>query len=430
MEDNVIGIASGAPLRVVGGAQRSWWRMCLKGPKGALLPNLANGRGALRHDPEVRDVFAFDQMECAPVMVHEIGRIDDALGRLVTDTDLGDLKEWLQRAGLKGVAAEDVRMAVAMRARDNAYHPVVSWLRSLAWDGVKRIGTMLPRYFGAPLNEYTMHVGRMFMVQMVARVREPGCQADYMLVLEGKQGILKSTACGVLGGPWFSDHLPDLKASGKDASQHLRGKWLIEVAELHSFSRAEATQLKSFITRRQERYRPSYGRMEVIEPRQCVFVGTTNEDAYLRDPTGGRRFWTVPTGVDHAIDIKALEADRAQLFAEAVEGYRRGDQWWPDRSFEREIIEPEQAARYAGDIWEDKIVEFLAQRLVDVAARADQTGELPTVTVPEIAGPMCLDVPKAQQNVSTAMRIAGVLKERGWEPRKTTGGKRIWVPRR
>jgi len=384
-------------------ARKAWQKKCQQGAKGVLKSNHHNAMIALRQDHDVRDVYAYDEMLRTTVVLHEIGQLSTC-HRWVTDAEVIRLQEWMQAQGFTSMGVETVRNALLQRAEENAYHPVKDYLRSLAWDGTPRIGVWLPRYLGADFNAYTQHIGRMFMVQMVARIIEPGCQADHMLVLEGPQGILKSSACRVLGGEWFSDHLPELgNGKDKEASQHLRGKWVIEVAEMHAMNRTEATQLKSFITRTTERYRPTWGRSDVQEPRQCVFVGTTNEDTYLRDPSGGRRFWPVKTGVAAAIDLDRLAADRDQLLAEAVAGYRAGDNWWPDPSFERELIKPEQAARYQGDIWEEKIKRFVSGRY--------------RVTVPEIAKD-CLSILDAHMNAAVSNRISNVLKELGWINRR------------
>ena len=179
---------------------------------------------------------------------------------------------------------------------------------------------------------------------------------------------------------------------------------------MHAMSRAEATLLKSFISRREERYRPCYGRIEVHEPRQCVFVGTTNMDSYLRDPTGGRRFWPVKTGVTGDIKLGLLAEYRDQLFAEAVDGYQNGDQWWPDHQFENELIKPEQAARYDGDIWENKIENY-----VDLI-RGNHD--------PQLARIASLSQEGLKQEHS--LRIASILRDLGWEP-KRTGRKRFWI---
>jgi predicted P-loop ATPase len=267
-----------------------------------------------------------------------------------------------------------------------------------------RVDRWLSYYLGAEPSPYVARIGQMFLIAMVARVTEPGCKADYMLVLEGEQGIGKSRACAVLAGPWFSDSMPDI-TSDKDASQHLRGKWLIEVAELSATRRAESEALKAFISRNVERYRPSYGRKEVIEPRQCVFVGTTNQSAYLKDDTGARRFWPVKVGV---VDTDALSHDRDQLFAEAAHLYLEEANWWPDDGFEIEHIKPQQENRFEVDAWHQAVAAHIASlsrvRVTDVAR--------------DVLGLEIGRIGTAEQR-----RVASILTTLGWKPGRDYQGR-------
>jgi predicted P-loop ATPase len=389
--------------------EQSWLEDCIIGPFGAPLPVLANVLTGLRE--ELPGYFAFDEMLCAPMLMAPL--VDEEsqtfIPRVCTDVDVSIVQEFFQRRGLKRLSKDVMHQAIDVFAYEYRFHPLREYLDSLRWDDISRIEALLPKYFGAEDNEYTRATGRMFLGSMVARIYEPGCKADHLPVLEGPQGILKSTACRVLGGQWFSDNLPGI-TSGKDASQHLRGKWLIEVSEMHAMNRAETAQLKAFITRATERYRPSYGRKEVIEPRQCVFVGTTNRDQYLRDETGGRRFWPVKV---NAINIDALENDRDQLFAEAVESYRQRMAWWPDKDFERQHIAPEQAARYESDVWEETIKTYLENES--------------KVTVGQVAR-FSLGIETGRIGTSDQRRITAAMEQLGWKRLpKDREGKRWWA---
>ncbi len=417
------------PATGTGPVNGGWRTKCME-HKSALAGNVANALVALRFDPALHDAFAFDEMLCTPMLMRPLFKEDSGFTtRPVTDGDVTLVLERLQWMGLRRLGKDTLHQAVEARARERAFHPVRDHLSELVWDGQPRLSKWLTYYLGADHSSYTEGIGTLFLISLVARIFEPGCRADHMLVLEGPQGILKSTACRVLGGKWFSDNLPDV-ASGKDVSQHLRGKWLIEVAEMHAMNRAEATVLKSFISRTVERYRPSYGRLEVIEPRQCVFVGTTNKDAYLRDETGGRRFWPV---VAQSIDIEALAQDRDQLLAEAVAHYRRGSHWWPDKNFEREHVMPEQAARYEGDAWEQPIKRYL-DRLSDKKTTVLRValgalgfeGDRPLV-VPGDPQP-ARGTPINRLGTADQRRIVATLTALGWVRGKREGNNRFWVP--
>jgi predicted P-loop ATPase len=327
----------------------AWIEKCQK-ENGKPVNNLANVLIALRCDPMLCDAIAWDEMQQSPYLKKPLDGADymSFIARPLTDIHVSRIQEFLQLAGLKNVGKDVVHSAIDQRVHELSFHPVRDYIKGLEWDGVERLGEWLTDYLGAEQTAYTEGIGRMFLIAMVARVFEPGCKADHMLVLEGPQGAKKSTACAILGGNWFSDNLPDV-TGGKDVSQHIAGKWVIEIAEMSAMSKGETAHLKAFVTRTVEKYRPPYGRKEVSQPRQCVFIGTTNNSTYLRDETGGRRFWPVKIG---NIDVKALRAERDQLFAEAVKCYVDGEKWHPDAKFEREHIYPEQDDRFEPDAWE------------------------------------------------------------------------------
>jgi predicted P-loop ATPase len=387
-----------------------WIALCILGSTGQPIPDLANTLIALRHDPLLLNCFAFDEMLRATILVSELPGKEWETRRLITDNDVSVVQEYLQLRGLPRVSQAIVSQAIDTRGTEASFHPIRNYLESLEWDGVPRLPTWLTIYLDADPSLYAAGIGTMALLSMVARVFQPGCKCDYALVLEGPQGTGKSKACQILGGDYYSDSLPDV-TSGKDVSQHLAGKWLIEVAEMSALSRAEAAALKAFLTRQDERYRPPYGRKEVIEPRQCVFIGTTNKTAYLKDETGNRRFWPVKVG---KIQADALADDRDKLFAEAVHFFHSGAQWWPDAAFEKQHITPQQDARFESDVWEETIADYLSAK--------------DRVLVGEVARD-CLGIQTGRTGRAEQNRITTILERIGWKRLpKDSKGNIAWGP--
>lgn len=389
-----------------------WLDHCQANDRGDPESNLANAMVALREDPAIKDCFALDEMLRTIMMMKAIpGMAPFQQPRGATDTDISKLQEYLQLAGLTRMSKDTVHQAADLRGAELSYHPIKKYLQSLEWDGHERVDFLFSTYFGAEDTDYTREISSMFMISLIARVFQPGCKADHMAVIEGVQGAKKSTACAILGGQWFSDSLPPVHAGAKDISQHLNGRWIIEIGEMAALDKAEANALKAFLSRPVERYRPSYGRKEVVEPRQCIFIGTTNKTAYLRDETGARRFWPIKSG---EIDDRALQQDRDQLFAEAVSHYKQGRKWWPEKNFEQEFIKTEQEQRFEADAWEESIATFLSQKTAS------------DVTVLEVARD-ALAIETARLGTADQRRISAILERLQWIRGTRRGSRRPWI---
>lgn len=310
---------------------------------------------------------------------------------------------WLTIAERFGVrAGKDFFWSVVEdAARRDSFHPVVEYLDGLKWDGVPRIDDWLATYMGAASDDYTKHVGALWLIAGVRRVRQPGCKFDEMVIFESEQGKDKSTALAILAvrEEWFSDDLP-LGADAKVVIERTQGRWIVEAAELDGMSKKAVESLKAMLSRRIDRSRMAFGRMPHEAPRQFVVIGTTNGQQYLRDSTGNRRFWPVRVG---NVDVEALRRDRDQLWAEAAAREAEGASIRLDR-----------------ELWKSAATEQGKRRLLDpyfVAldeALGDQTGKIRTRDVWLLVGvPIDRRTPQHEQRVGEAMRELGFERKQG-----------------
>jgi predicted P-loop ATPase len=299
-----------------------------------------------------------------------------------------------------GKAAETV-------ARERSFHPVRAYLDALQLDKIGRLEDWLTLYLGVEQSDLTRAFAAKWLISAVARIYEPGCKADHCLIAEGPQGALKSTAFRLLGQPWFTDDIADL--GSKDSSLATIGAWIIELPELDAMGRAELSRIKASISRPTDRFRPPYGRRLIESPRQCVFVGTVNHSEYLRDETGGRRFWPVRVG---RIDVDSLRRDRDQLLAEAVAAYRKGESWWLETAELNAAAANVQDAGYQADAWEPLIETWVEGRSGVTTAEILKTA---------------LEKPVGTWNRADETRVGTILRRMGWTPRNN-GRPRVYQP--
>lgn len=290
------------------------------------------------------------------------------------DSDDAALRYYIERV-YEITAPSKICDALAVVEEKYRYHPIREYLSGLFCDGISRVDTLLVDYLGAADNIYTRTVTRKTLAAAVARVFVPGIKFDYMLVLTGRQGIGKSHIVSLLGQSWYSDSLNTVQ--GKEAYEQLQDAWLIEMAELSATKKVETEAVKHFISKRDDIYRMAYGKRVTKFPRQCVFFGTTNDNEFLKDKTGNRRFWPVVVGIHQrkkSLWEHMVKSEIDQIWAEALTLWKKGEALFLDNDIEEEAVSI-QAQHTEESLKEGIIEEYLELLLpegwseMDIGAR-------------------------------------------------------------
>jgi predicted P-loop ATPase len=403
---------------------KPWAEHIIITDKGAAKPCFANAVAAIRHDAMWAGVIGYDQFSMRSHVMRDnqfglpIGPWSDAYDYVAT--------EWLQRLGIV-VTPQTVTAAVEAVAHEHGFNPLQDYLNGLEWDGTSRVYHWLADFCGADNNEYTQAVGSKWLIGAVARAMQPGCKVDTALVFEGNQGRGKSTVFSILGGKWFSDDIPELH--GKAAAEAVGGIWILEIAELAAMNRSEIENVKAFITRRIDRFRPAYGRRVMECPRTSIFCGTSNGNGtgYLKDDEN-RRFWPVLT---RDIDLHGLSAVRDQLWAEAVHLYRTGESWWISGAVV-DHARVEQEARRQSDAWEEIIRQYINEKPYYDTFSSEMLWQarsepLQKATVSDVLE-NALRIPVGRWTRADQMRVSACFKALGWERKKQNDGSWAYKP--
>jgi len=417
-------------------ADSSWLSLIQVDHDFRVMATVDNAIVVLTHDPVWKGVIGFDvfRQQVAlrrDIPVHGEGSLENdfEVAQPWQDHFTTAVRRYLQRAMVL-VSQEDTERAIQAVSRECPFNSLTDQLGALEWDCQPRLDRWLVTYLFAADNQYTRDVGKFALLSAVARAYEPGCKVDTMLVLEGNQGGGKSTVPAILGGSYFTDSLPPLDQDQVRLSMALRGKWIIEHAEMKGIRKALVEEVKAFLTRQEEHYTPKYGRATVTEPRTCIFIGTTNPEGegYLTDPTGNRRF--LPVKVGDELDLDGLARDRDQLLAEAVFRQRvGGESWYGDREWQKKFAAPEQMARTVEDSWQERIKSWLDG--TDLGLTTEEGERVYRDPVQQASGweiaegAIGLSIERFTRREQ--MKISGVMFSLGWLKHKDSVNRNLWV---
>ena len=327
--------------------------------EGKLMPRLKNITKLFREEPDLMNLFEYNEFTGDVTILRDTpwGAMK---GENMRDQDDIFLKGYFSEIHDFEPSVNLISEGVLLEANRNRRHPIKEYLESLKWDGKKRIDNWLVKAVNCEDNPYTRIIGKKLLCAMVRRIYEKGCKFDYMIILEGKQGMYKSTMLETLGGEWYAP-LTELQ-NHKEAVDIMRGKWILEVEELAAMRKADLEHIKAFLSRRVDRTRLSYGRKAQDFPRQSVIVGTMNpvgDNEYFKDASGNRRFW--PVRCEGMIKLKWVKEIRDQLFAETMQIWRKEKLYLDDKLAET-IAVKEQQERKVSDAWEDIIAEYVERK--------------------------------------------------------------------